>query len=199
MMRVIVKPGMSETSPRQRMIRSAALLIRERGVEATSFADVLAHSGAPRGSIYHHFPGGKAQLVEEATRWVGASIAEAERAALAGDDPLAGLDAAIAVWRAMLERTDFAAGCPLAAATVEGDSVPTARDAAGAAFRSWVDPFAHTLQRRGLPRDRARSLATLVVASIEGALILARAQRSMSPMDRVGAELRRTLAAALEG
>src|SRR3954466_1021387 len=109
MMRVIA-------DARRQMIRSAAVLIRERGVEPTSFSDVLAHSGAPRGSIYHHFPGGKAELVEEATRWAGEAIAEAERIALAEDDPLAGLDAAIAFWRAFLRDNDFAAGCPVAAA-----------------------------------------------------------------------------------
>ena len=53
------------------MIETAAVVMRERGVEATSFSEVLARSGAPRGSIYHHFPGGKAQLIEEATRYAG--------------------------------------------------------------------------------------------------------------------------------
>ena len=71
------------------MIVSAALLIRERGVEATSFSDVIDHSGAPRGSIYHNFPGGKAQLVEEATRYAGDFTAAGLVAALGSDDPVA--------------------------------------------------------------------------------------------------------------
>src|SRR3954469_1568181 len=118
--------AMSDTSPRKRMIRSAALLIRERGVEATSFSDVLEHSGAPRGSIYHHFPGGKAQLVEEATRWAGDFIARAQIASLQDGDPVAAVDAAIARWRDVLGETDFAAGCPVAAVTVDGDRLPAA-------------------------------------------------------------------------
>ena len=92
---VIVKDGMSGSS-RQRMIETAAVVMRERGVEATSFSEVLARSGAPRGSIYHHFPGGKAQLIEEATRYGGEFTAAGLTAALAHhnrgglDHPLSG-------------------------------------------------------------------------------------------------------------
>jgi TetR/AcrR family transcriptional regulator, lmrAB and yxaGH operons repressor len=57
---------------RASMIRSAAALFGSRGLCATSFADVLADSGAPRGSIYHHFPGGKRQLAEDAIAWTSA-------------------------------------------------------------------------------------------------------------------------------
>ena len=69
-----------ERDSRMKMIESAAILIGARGVNATSFADVIEASGAPRGSIYHHFPEGKAQLVEEAVRWVGEQVAEYQRA-----------------------------------------------------------------------------------------------------------------------
>ena len=76
----VIIDAREQLDARQRMIVSAALLIREHGVEATSFSAVLAHSGAPRGSIYHHFPGGKAQLVEEATRY-GAQVTHWKRVA----------------------------------------------------------------------------------------------------------------------
>src|SRR5918995_78876 len=73
---------------RDRMIESAAVLFRERGVHGTSFSDVLEHSGAPRGSIYHHFPGGKTELAAEAVRWAGDVIVAGTVAALADPDPL---------------------------------------------------------------------------------------------------------------
>src|SRR5947207_876440 len=118
---------------KKRMIASAALLIRERGVEATSFSDVLPHSGAPRGSIYHHFPGGKAQLVEEATRYAGEWTTRGLTAAIDAGDVGAAIDLFVAGWRHTLESTDFAAGCPVVAVTVEG----VARDEAAAAFTHW--------------------------------------------------------------
>ncbi len=163
---------------KKKMIVSAALLIRERGVERTSFSDVLAHSGAPRGSIYHHFPGGKTELVEEATRhaarWTGRGLT----AALSVGDAATAIDLFVGGWRETLESSDFAAGCPVVAVTAEG----VALDDAAAAFTHWEDLLTEALG--------SRSKATLVVAAVEGAVILARAQRSTAPLERVASELR---------
>ena len=63
------------SNPRERMVVSAALLIRERGAQATAISDVLEHSGAPRGSAYHYFPGGRTQLLCEAVDYAGDYIA----------------------------------------------------------------------------------------------------------------------------
>ncbi len=77
-------------SHRERMVRSAALLIRERGAHPTAIADVLEHSGAPRGSAYHYFPGGRTQLLCEAidfaAEFVAAKIAKAASAVDALDE-----------------------------------------------------------------------------------------------------------------
>jgi AcrR family transcriptional regulator len=177
------------TDSRQRMIRSAAVLMRERGVEATSFSEVLEHSAAPRGSIYHHFPGGKAELVEEATRYAGDVIAEGLAAALREDDFAVALRRFMSSWRSVLRDSDFAGGCPVVAATLEGERMPGARDAAGDAFRRWEALVGEVLERNGVAAERARSLATLTVAAIEGAVVLSRAQRSTAPLERVGVEL----------
>src|SRR5436190_15806871 len=116
------------TDSRQRMIETAALVMRERGVEATSFSEVLARSGAPRGSIYHHFPGGKSQLVEEATRYAGDALVQIVEATVAQhDDPVAAVDAVSDFWRNVLYNSEFAAGCPVVAATLENENAPAAR------------------------------------------------------------------------
>jgi AcrR family transcriptional regulator len=180
------------------MIQSAALLFRERGVDGTSFTDVIDHSGAPRGSIYHWFPGGKAQLAEEATQYAGEFIAGGLARALADDDPVAALRRFGATWRKILRGSDFAAGCPVVSATLEGERSPGARDAAGAAFAGWEKLLAGAFAGHGVQRKRARSLATLSVAAIEGAIVLARAQRSTAPLERVGAELEALVAGALD-
>lgn len=179
------------------MVESAAILMRERGVGATSFSEVLAHSGAPRGSIYHHFPEGKSQLIAEATRWAGRFIAAGEEFALKDDDPRQAVEAAYAFWRALLTESDFGQGCPVVAATVSAEDMPVVREAAAEAFRSWETPIAESLERNGLPRDRANALATLTIASFEGAVIMARAERSLAPVERVAAELRAVVGGAL--
>jgi AcrR family transcriptional regulator len=181
---------------RERMIHSAATLFRERGVDGTSFSDVLDHSGAPRGSIYHHFPGGKAQLAEEATRYAGDFIAGGLAGALASDDPVEAVRTFAETWREILRASDFTAGCPILSATLEGERSPGARDAAGAAFGRWETMLADGFAGRGVPPARAASLATLAIAAIEGGIVLARAQRSAAPLERVAQELEALVASA---
>src|SRR3954471_15728151 len=176
---------MSTTSPRQRMIQSAMLLMSEHGVESTSFSQIVAHSGAPRGSIYHHFPGGKEQLIEEATRLGGDMISTGLRDALGKADPVAAVDGIADFWRTALRETQFAVGCPVVAATVQGDRAPAVRKAAREAFERWGELHAQILQRAGVAEGRARSVGTLLVASIEGAVMVARAERSNDALERV--------------
>lgn len=186
------------TDSRTRMVQSAALLLRERGLSGTSFRDVIEHSGAPRGSIYHHFPEGKRQLVREAVEmsggWVGDAIAHLDESG----DPIANLHAFLGVWADILRASDFRAGCPVVAVSVEAnDDEPEVTEAAAAAFRRWTRELAAGLERSGMEAEGARRLATLTVAAIEGAVVLCRAERSTQPLEDVGAELESSLRAAL--
>jgi TetR/AcrR family transcriptional repressor of lmrAB and yxaGH operons len=191
MLSVRVVAELQQEPPRERMVRSALILMGQQGIEATSFSQVIEHSGAPRGSIYHHFPGGKGQLVEEATRYAGDMIvALLSEAAEAHEDPIAALDAISDFWRMLLHDSEFAAGCPVLAAVLEGDRSPAARDAARTAFESWQRIWTELLVRAGVAKNRSRSLAAIAISATEGAVILARAQRSNLPLERVGRELR---------
>ena len=184
--------------PRERMIRSALVLMGEQGVEATSFSQILKHADAPRGSIYHHFPGGKDQLVEEATRYAGERIAKLlTRAIDRQDDPAAAVDALSSFWTTVLQDSNFTAGCPVLAATLEGDRSPAARAAAGEAFARWEELWAELLHRAGIPEKRARSLASTGISAVEGAVILSRAERSRAPLERVINELHKLFDDAL--
>lgn len=185
-------------SARDRMIRSAALLMREHGPEAMSFSQVVVHSKAPRGSIYHYFPGGKAQLVEEATRYAGEFIAKRSTAAIEADGPLGLFDVSKQFWKDVLANSDYAAGCVVVAAALEGQRAPAVRHAAGEAFRLWQSLLSESLLRRGVEPDEADALATTVLAGMEGAIILARAQRSMAPLERVYDQLKALVSRALD-
>jgi AcrR family transcriptional regulator len=171
------------------MIQSAMLLIGEQGVEATSFSQVLERSRAPRGSIYHHFPRGKAQLVEEATHWGGELIATGLAAAAEEEDPIAAVDGVADFWRTALREGNYAVGCPVVAATVDGGRIPGALEAARAVFERWAELHAAVLRRAGVPEARAQAIGTLLVAAIEGAVVVSRAERSIEPLERVVDEL----------
>ncbi|OBK20396.1 TetR/AcrR family transcriptional regulator [Mycobacterium asiaticum] len=180
-------------SPRERMVVSAALLIRERGAHATAISDVLAHSGAPRGSAYHHFPGGRTQLLCEAVDYAGEYVADLISKAGGGLDLL---DAMIHWYREQLLSTDFRAGCPIAAVAVEAgepqdrERMAPVVERAAAVFDRWSELIGQHLIAHGVAPDRAAELATLTLCALEGALLLARARQDLAPLDVVHRQLR---------
>jgi AcrR family transcriptional regulator len=184
---------MEATNSRERTVRSAALLFRERGVDSTGLRQVVEHAQAPRGSLQHHFPGGKQQLVVEAVEWIARKAAEPLEAILETTPPP---DAQTVVaelfdrFRKLLTRTSYRAGCPIAAAVVDrgsaGDAVATATRHA---FRQWATPLELALRRGGLSELRAARVSLLVISSVEGALIISRARHDMSALDAVAAEI----------
>jgi AcrR family transcriptional regulator len=179
------------------MVASAALLIRERGAHPTAIADVLEHSGAPRGSAYHYFPGGRTQLLCEAIDYASDQIAA--RLAKA-DSTEALLDGMIAGFRKQLLNSEFRAGCPVVAVAVEaGEPDHTAspvQERAGAAFRRWTRQIVGRLQDDGVAAERAEELAMLIISSIEGAVVIARATHDVTPLDLIHRQLREQLTAA---
>jgi AcrR family transcriptional regulator len=185
----------ADAGPRQRMIVSTALLMRERGARATSIDAVLAHSGAPRGSVYHHFPGGREQLLREATDYAGEYVAR-RLEQTPPDEPLAALDSLLEEYRANLLATDFRAGCPVAAVAVESaEDGPDLRDDVVGAFDRWRETIARSLAAAGIEEARADELALHVIAGFEGALILSRAYRDLAPLDNLRREVHRLVEA----
>jgi AcrR family transcriptional regulator len=183
---------------RELMVRSAIELLRERGYAGTSFGDVIAHSGAPRGSIYHHFPGGKEQLVAEAVRrYATITLAAIDHAAESGssvDTVRLFLDTV----RSGLRASDFRSGCAIAGVVLD----LTADEAAllqltAESFRAWRSRLAAAFRKDGASEAQARRLGTLVVAAVEGALILARAERDVTPVTDIAHELEAHVRASL--
>jgi AcrR family transcriptional regulator len=169
------------------MIESAVTLLALRGLEGTAFSDVLERSGAPRGSIYHHFPDGKDQLVEAAIVLAG-ERALAVLEGLRGSPPRAVTQAFFDLWRAVLVRSDLRAGCAVLAVTVATDS-PDLLDEAASIFRAWRGLIAELFVEGGMAVDAAARLAATLVAASEGAVVVSRAERSLEPFELVAAEL----------
>jgi TetR/AcrR family transcriptional repressor of lmrAB and yxaGH operons len=178
---------------RERMVRSAASLIRSRGLNATSFSDVLADSGAPRGSIYHHFPEGKEQLALDAIRWTSERVLAHLRAgtAVTASDVLKRF---IAMWRQVVVASGGAAGCVVAGVAIDTNAKEAGHlDVVRSTFRSWVALLTEQLEAVGVPSDRAKPIALTTLAGMEGALILCRAEGNAKPLDTVAEELMRLL------
>ena len=197
---------------RAKMVAGAADLMSRRGVNATSMREVVRHTGTPRGSIGHHFPRGKQQLIEDALVFAGKQVSGPLEHLTQSRGAVAGLRTFIALWRQTLERTKYQAGCPVLAVSVEqyvndatekdGDPDEAAQqhllDLANGVFADWQRIMFAALRREGVTAARARRLAALVVASTEGTVAMCRAARSAQPLDDVRQELELVLASALE-
>ncbi|QNP76178.1 TetR/AcrR family transcriptional regulator [Streptomyces roseirectus] len=183
------------------MVFSAAQLIRRDGVAATGMREVAAHAGAPRGSLQHYFPGGKEQLVNEAVHWAGRYAGNRVArflAALPEPTPSGLFTEMVRQWTDEYETSGYAGGCPVAAATVDrATTAPATRQAASDAFATWTGAVATALTGMGVPTNRATPLATLMISTLEGALLIARAEHSTRALTNAARELGPLLDAAL--
>jgi TetR/AcrR family transcriptional regulator, lmrAB and yxaGH operons repressor len=168
---------------RDRMIEGAIRLLARQGLQATSFAEVLELTGAPRGSVYHHFPGGKEQLVSAAIDRAGAHALQAldGRPEASAEELTARF---LGLWREVLVRSQYRAGCAVLAVTVATDSQELLQHA-GAVFRSWRAQLAELFEQRGLAAREAAQFAATLVSASEGAVALSRAEQSLEPFQLV--------------
>jgi AcrR family transcriptional regulator len=174
------------TDTRRRMVAGAARAIGTRGVGAMSLRDLAKEAGVPLGSTYHHFPGGKSQLAEEAVVSIGRKVSRlVDKARSEGIE--AALDAFTSVWRELLVETEFRTGCPVLAVATGDDA--ELKETARGIFASWQELMVEGLVSDGVPADRAPGLARMVISSMEGAVAVSRAERSLAPLDQVSAEL----------
>ncbi|WP_416966952.1 TetR/AcrR family transcriptional regulator [Streptomyces sp. 4F14] len=184
------------------MVFSAAQLIRRDGVAATGMREVAAHAQAPRGSLQHYFPGGKEQLVNEAVHWAGRYAGNRVPrflAALPAPTPSGLFAEMVRQWTDEYTTSGYAGGCPVAAATIDcAETVPSTREAAAGAFTQWTGAVAEALTGMGVPHHRATPLATLMISTVEGALLIARAERSTRALDTATRELGPLLDAAVD-
>jgi AcrR family transcriptional regulator len=179
--------GTRTRSPaRARMVSSAATLIRERGIHGVGLREVVTHSGGPRGSLGRYFPGGKTQLVTEAIDDALASVLdELDRTLTEAKTFAEAIDMIVMPWRALLVGHDFAQGCPLAATVVDAADNDDLRNHVDELLARWQAPVAGVYVKFGASPAEAEGHATVLLAALEGALILSRARRSIDPLETV--------------
>jgi TetR/AcrR family transcriptional repressor of lmrAB and yxaGH operons len=184
---------------RKRLLDGARKLLAEKGYAGMELRDVAEVGRAPRGSIYHHFPGGKRQLAVEAAELEGREI----RAAIERSLAERGLGETLTMFGEMFRRRvkdhPERLGCPVAAAALARPEDPALAAAATEAFRSWEAPIAAALEDEGIAERDAATFAGLVVSTIEGALIRARAAGEQAPLDSAVAGLHQALDSLLAG
>jgi AcrR family transcriptional regulator len=176
-------------STRTRMLLSAAEVLRERGAAGVTIDEVLARSGAPRGSVYHHFPEGRIQILTEALRFAGDSITAIIDEAV-DQGGIALVRKFVDFWERTLAGSEFTAGCPVVAAAIGcSDEDPALRIVAGEIFSRWRSALTGAFVADGFDDADAGSLAVTCIASLEGAVVLCRSTRSVDALRDVAQQI----------
>jgi AcrR family transcriptional regulator len=188
------------TQTRDRIIETTAELFRRYGYTGTGMKQIVAGANAPFGSLYHFFPGGKAELGEEVIRRSGQMYRDLFEAIVdPAPDLVTGVEDFFAGAAEVLRQTDFADACPIATVALEVASTSEPlRRATADVFESWIAAASERAVAAGLSESEARRLAIRMICELEGAFLLCRAMKSTEPMEVAGANAAADVQAALD-
>ena len=188
---------MKKSNSREKLIETTAALLQKQGYFATGLNEIVKESGAPKGSLYFHFPGGKEELAAEALALNGAGTRMLLQGALEGvADPAKSLGIAIDMLAQQLEESDYLEGCPIATVALEAAATSDRiHEVVKEAYESWEAIIEARLVAGGAPERQARETAVGILAAIEGGLLLSRAYRDTRPLRAVQRLLVRLLEA----
>ncbi|NWG53051.1 MAG: TetR/AcrR family transcriptional regulator [Hydrogenophilaceae bacterium] len=180
------------TDAKEHLIAAAVRLFRAHGYDGVGVAQLLEASGAPRGSLYFHFPGGKEEIAIAAIRRASARVGERLAARRArGEAPEVYIDGVLNAWAEELSASDYANGCIVAIIALEmGERAPALREETRAAFMKWETEFAAAARAWGMRETDAESFASAMLGAIEGAIALSRAKQSAAPFAHAATALK---------
>jgi TetR/AcrR family transcriptional repressor of lmrAB and yxaGH operons len=179
------------TAKREQIIQTTCQLIEMQGYHATGLNQILAESGAPKGSLYHYFPDGKDGLIAEAINHTSERIVGRLQESMdAYDNPAEAIPAFARALAYHVQASGFQAGGPITAVALEAASTNERLNAAcNQAYQSWQAVIERKLLAGDFPADRAKRLAAVTIALIEGAIILSRSAQDTTPLLDAAAEL----------
>jgi TetR/AcrR family transcriptional repressor of lmrAB and yxaGH operons len=187
----IARKGYPVPKAKDRLIDSTIELIATNGVAGTGISELIALSDVSRRTVYVNFPGGKSELVTDATRSAGRTMTDLLSGLVSNAPIESALTAFGAWWADTLRASGFTRGCPIVAAALGRSEAPGASDAARATFEDWGEVLRGGLEADGFDAAESQSLAVTIVAAVEGAVVMCLAQQSVDPLDQVIRQLSR--------
>jgi AcrR family transcriptional regulator len=178
--------------PRQRLILSALDLLRTQGLAATSVREVAKHAKAPLGSTYHYFPDGKSQMVKEALIFSGNITLEQLDKALNQHGVRKGVTAFITWWADIVQTSNFEAGCPLMSVLMEtGSDHEKVQyvEIVTQILDVWKLRLMQAFEQENICFEQANQISVTIISSLEGAILLCRACRNLTPLKAVTEQL----------
>jgi AcrR family transcriptional regulator len=186
-------------STRDRILAAAAQLYGRYGYTGIGLKQVAAESGAPIGSLYHFFPGGKDQLAAEALRLSGHGYQILVEGIFdSAPDLISGIQAAFAGAAEVLEASGYADACWIETVALEVASTnEPLRLVTAEIFERWIDAATRLVEAGGVPAAEARQLGIAIITGLEGAFVLSRSLRSREPLLATGEAMVAAAEAAL--
>ncbi|MAU11646.1 MAG: TetR family transcriptional regulator [Anaerolineaceae bacterium] len=178
------------TTSREQIIEKTCELLEIQGYHGTGLNQIVKESGSPKGSLYYYFPGGKEELAVEAIQQAGTMVLKRIRHNLSlVDDPAIAIREFIMNIAINVERSGYAKGGPITTIALEtASSSEQLRAVCDQIYQDWQKAFSEKLQTVHLP-ERAASMSTLIIAAIEGGVILCRTSKSRNPLERIAEEI----------
>jgi len=173
---------------RERIVEATAALFMQQGYSASGLKSIADVGQATTGSLYHFFPGGKAELAAATLRYSGARYEELVTAIIdAAPDPVTAMRDCFAAAAELLRATDYVDACPIATVALEvASSNEPLRLVTAEIFDGWLRAATERFEAAGIPADRAQDLGTLFIAALEGGFLLSRAAKDATAMERLG-------------
>ena len=179
------------STKRNQIIETTCQLMELQGYHATGLNQILAESGAPKGSLYYYFPNGKEALATEAIER-SSKLIEARMRSVMNEvaDPVTAVTTFITALAEQVDRSGYRAGGPITAIAIESASTNDAlRTACHQAYQLWQNVIAEKLSQGNFDQARAQRLAAIIISALEGGILLSRTQRSPQPLLDIAAEI----------
>lgn len=176
---------MASVNTKDKLVSATARLVWEKGYFGTGIQEVLKRAGVPKGSLYHHFPTGKDELVIAALHHSSKRMmGKFENAMRGTKTPVKGLQAIMEVLAQEMEDTGFVYGCPLATVALEmSGGKPEIQDVCKGLYQMWEDALAGYLALKQIPGSRPK--ATTFLTLLEGGFILSKAHQDATFLRRL--------------
>jgi len=180
------------------MITATAELLQIQGYHATGLNQITQESNTPKGSLYFHFPGGKEELAIAAIEAAGAEESQKIEAVLNSREDIGeAIHAFTQVLAQGLLESNFRKGCPVATVAIETSSThESLRRICEQIYLRWFELITQRLLAAGFNSTETKTWSTLILASVEGGLLLSRNQQSVEPLETIGKHLKTLLAQA---
>lgn len=187
------------SSSREQILEATRRLMEAQGYHATGLSQIIEESGAPRGSLYYYFPGGKEALAAEVVRRTGEEVETRIRSVLDRyEDPADGVRQFILRVAEHMAASGYRAGGPITTVALESATTSeTINAACQEVYETWRTAFAETLVTHGVDAQRASGLSALIIAALEGGIVMSRTAHQPEPLVQVAEEIARSLHTAV--